>query len=139
MAIGTLHVEWLSRLALRSALPRHAAVLDLGRQDLWMDREPLRRVASRHLGAADCDRAMAAIFDEATARPKSGALAAFYSIFGADRHRSLDLTDPAADYAADLNHPLPRGIGRYDVVTNFGTTEHVFNIGQSFANIHRLL
>jgi len=25
------------------------------------------------------------------------------------------------------------------MVTNFGTTEHVFNIGQSFASIHRLL
>ena len=104
-----------------------------------MEREPLRRVASRHLGPADCDRAMTAIFDEATAKPKSNAQAAFYSIFGADSYRSIDLTDPRADYAADLNHPLPRSIGRYDVVTNFGTTEHVFNIGQSFANIHRLL
>jgi hypothetical protein len=139
MAIGTMHVEWLSSLALRSALPRHAALLDLGPQDLWMEREPLRRVASRHLGPADCDRAMTAIFDEATAKPKSDAQAAFYSIFGADSYRSIDLTDPRADYAADLNHPLPRNIGRYDVVTNFGTTEHVFNIGQSFASIHGLL
>lgn len=139
MAIGTLHAEWLSRLALRSALPRHAAVLDLGVQDLWMEREPLRRVAGRHLGPADCDGAMTAIFDDATAKPRPDAQAAFYAIFGADSYRSIDLTDPRADYATDLNHPLPRRIGRYDVVTNFGTTEHVFNIGQSFANIHRLL
>src|SRR5262245_22517514 len=139
MAIGTMHVEWLSSLALRSALPRHAAVLDLGPQDLWMERDPLRRVASRHLGPADCDRAMTAIFDEATAKPKSDSQKAFYSIFGADSYRSIDLADPRADYAADLNHPLPRSIGRYDLVTNFGTTEHVFNIGQSFASIHKLL
>jgi hypothetical protein len=104
-----------------------------------MEREPLRRVAGRHLGPADCDQTLTAIFDEATARPKPDAQAAFYSIFGADSYRSIDLTDPKADYAADLNYPLPRSFGRYDVVTNFGTTEHVFNIGQSFANIHRLL
>jgi hypothetical protein len=139
MAIGTLHVEWLSSLALRSALPRRAAVLDLGVQDLWMEREPLHRVARRHLRPGECERAMAAIFDDGTARPRSDAQAAFYSIFGADSHRSIDLNDPRADHATDLNHPLPSGIGRYDVVTNFGTTEHVFNIGQTFASIHGLL
>jgi hypothetical protein len=104
-----------------------------------MEREPLRRVASRHLDPSDCDRTMTSIFDETTAKPRSDAQAAFYSIFGADSYRSIDLTDPRADYTADLNHPLPRSIGRYDVVTNFGTTEHVFNIAQSFASIHRLL
>src|SRR5262245_49655545 len=137
MAIGSMHIEWLSSLALRSQIPAGAAVLDLGPQDLFIEREPLRRIASRHLRSADCDKTIETIFNGTS--PKRDAQPAFYSIFGADSYRSIDLTDPRADHAIDLNRPLPQDIGRYDVVTNFGTTEHVFNIGQTFANIHNLL
>lgn len=137
MAIGTMHIEWLSTLALRSQIPGGAAVLDLGPQDLWIERDALQRIARRHLEAADCDKTLDAIFDGKSPRP--GAQPAFYSIFGGGNYRSIDLTDPRADYALDLNLPLPPDVGSYDVVTNFGTTEHVFNIGQAFANIHKLL
>ena len=137
MAIGSMHIEWLSTLALQSKIPPNAAVFDLGSQDLWTEREPLRRVARRHLSPDVCETAIHEIFGD-EAKPGSDAQRAFYSIFGAQTYRSLDLTDPRADYAYDLSYPLP-DIGKYDVVTNFGTTEHVFNIGQSFENIHNLL
>jgi hypothetical protein len=132
-----MHIEWLSTLALQSKIPPNAAVFDLGPQDLWTEREPLRRVARRHLSPDACDTAIHEIFGD-EAKPGSDAQRAFYSIFGGHSYRSLDLTDPRADYAYDLSYPLP-DIGKYDVVTNFGTTEHVFNIGQSFENIHNLL
>jgi hypothetical protein len=137
MAIGSMHIEWLSSLASRSHIRAGAAVLDLGTQDLWGEPEPLRRVAARHLGPADCDRILTAIYDGKTARRTSQH--DFYSIFGAGSYRSIDLGDPRADFPLDLNLPVPAGTGTYDVVTNFGTTEHVFNIGQTFANIHNLL
>jgi len=137
VAIGTMHIEWLSTLALRSQIPRGAAVLDLGPQDLWIEREPLQRIARRHVNRADCEKALDAIFDGKSPRP--GAQPAFYSIFGGGSYHSIDLTDPRADFALDLNLSLPPNVGSYDVVTNFGTTEHVFNIGQAFANIHKLL
>ena len=44
-----MHIEWLSTLALQSKIPPNAAVFDLGSQDLWTEREPLRRVARPHL------------------------------------------------------------------------------------------
>src|SRR5436190_2203680 len=137
MAIGSLHIEWLSSLAVRSQIPARAAVLDLGPQDIWITPEPLERVAARHLGPEDRARIMRAIFDGDTPRPRSQP--DFYSIFGAGSYRSLDLGDPRADFALDLNLPVPPETGTYDVVTNFGTTEHVFNISQTFASIHRLL
>jgi len=132
-----MHIEWLSTLALQSKIPPNAAVFDLGPQDLWTEREPLRRVARRHLLPDACETALQEIFGD-EAKPGSDAQRAFYSIFGGHSYRSLDLSDPRADYAYDLRYPLP-DIGKYDVVTNFGTTEHVFNIGQSFENIHNLL
>ena len=59
----------------------------------------------------------------------------FYSMLGLKDYTSIDLEDERADIRADLNHEisLPR---QYDVVTNFGTLEHVFNIGQGFKTIH---
>jgi hypothetical protein len=137
MAIGTMHIEWLSSLALRGAIPAHAAVLDLGPQDVRIDRASMHRIASRHLSADDCKRSMDELFDGGT--PRLDAQPIFYSIFGGVSYRSLDLADPRADYSIDLNRPLRKNIGRYDIITNFGTTEHVFNIGQTFATIHRLL
>ncbi len=138
MAIGSIHIEWLSALALKSKIPQNAAVLDLGPQDLWIEREPLRRVARRHLPPDVCNETIDTIFGDGV-KPKADAQLAFYSIFGGNSYRSLDLTDPRADYSFDLNFPMPEEVGKYDVVTNFGTTEHVFNIGQSFENIHNHL
>jgi hypothetical protein len=137
MAIASMHIEWLSSLALRLQIPAGAAFLDLGPQDIWSKPEPLKRVAARHLESADSKRIMKAIFNGKKVRPNSQA--DFYSIFGAGSYRSIDLGDPRADFALDLNLPVPADIGTYDVVTNFGTTEHVFNISQTFANIHNLL
>jgi hypothetical protein len=137
MAIGPTHIEWLSSLARRAELPSGAAVLDLGPQDIQLDRASLRCIASRHLDDPACDRVLATMFDGEAIKPDCQP--AFYSIFGAGRYRSADLNDPRADYAIDLNRPLPSKLGQYDVVTNFGTTEHVFNIGGTFASIHRLL
>jgi len=137
MAIGPTHIEWLSSLARRSEIPSDAAVLDLGPQDIQIDRESLSRVASRHLDQAGCDRVLTTMFDGEAVRPASQL--AFYSIFGAAQYRSADLNDPRADYPIDLNRPVPATLGEYDVVTNFGTTEHVFNVGGTFASIHRLL
>jgi hypothetical protein len=64
-----MHIEWLSSLALPSQIPAGAAVLDLGTQDLWAEPEPLQRVAARHLGPADCERTLTAIFDSKTPGP----------------------------------------------------------------------
>ena len=59
-------IEWLSTLALQSKIPSNAAEFDLGPQDLWTEREPLRRVARRHLSPDACETAIHEIFgDEA--------------------------------------------------------------------------
>jgi hypothetical protein len=67
-----MHIEWLSTLALQSKIPPNAAVFDLGPQDLWTEREPLRRVARRHLLPDACETALQEIFgDEAKPRTRS--------------------------------------------------------------------
>jgi hypothetical protein len=60
---------------------------------------------------------------------------AFFDALGV----TLDCIDIAAtrgfERVADLNQPLPADLqGSYDLVLDFGTTEHCFNFGQAIAN-----
>ncbi len=136
MAIGSLTVDWLTLLRQRGLLPERAALLDLGPQDVTTKRIVAERAACQLFGRERASAMVDAIFDgEAWRR---GAQLAFYQLFGADTYASIDLSDPRATYACDLNQPLP-DIGRFDIVTDFGTSEHVFNIAQSYANIHNVL
>ena len=136
MAIGSLHIEWLSRLVDRDILRPGAAVLDLGPQDIQVSREYLTAVARRRQADDRVTSLIDRIFDGTNVR--ADAQAPFYEIFGAGSYCSVDGFDPRATYLADLNIAVP-DIGQFDVVTNFGTVEHVFNIGEAFGSIHRLL
>lgn len=55
--------------------------------------------------------------------------------------QSLDVSDyENADHVADLNFALPEGLeGRFGLVLDGGTLEHVFNVPQALENIKRLL
>jgi hypothetical protein len=105
MAIGPIHVEWLSWLARSRVLPRNASVLDLGPQDVQTTRSYLAEVAARHLTPAEAARAVEGVFDEENPLPTGQA--AFYSIFGATDYVSLDLAGTRATHAHDLNLPGP--------------------------------
>jgi SAM-dependent methyltransferase len=136
VAIGSLHVEWLSAMARRGAWPRNASVLELGPQDIWVERGYMAAVARRHQPADKAAALIDRMYDGETARPD--AQPPFYEIFGAASYCAVDAFDARAKYKADLNEPVPQ-IGRFDVITNFGTVEHVFNVITAFASIHRLL
>lgn len=62
---------------------------------------------------------------------------AFYGLFGLTSYASLDIEDERASYRLDLNCAVDR-LPEFDVVTNYGTLEHVFNIGQAFRTVHKL-
>lgn len=55
------------------------------------------------------------------------------------RYVSIDGNGRNGAVAYDLNEPLPRSIGTFDLVTDFGTGEHVFNQWQVFKTIHELI
>jgi SAM-dependent methyltransferase len=137
LAIGTIHGDWLSRLANRRQLPDGASWVDLGPQDIQLPRSSLLSLASRHRTQAEAARLVDGMFVDDRVR-RDGQLA-FYGLFGARSYTSIDLDDPIAVHKLDLNSPVPDAIGQFDVVTNFGTAEHVFNIGQLFETIHDLL
>lgn len=135
MAIGPIHIEWLSRLARKGLFHNQMSLLDLGPQDVQCPRSYLTEVAGRHLGIEAVAPAISGVFDGDSPIPTGQA--AFYSMFGVEKYVSVDLLDERATYNCNLNEPLP-DIGRFDVITNFGTAEHVFDIAEAFKSMHRL-
>jgi SAM-dependent methyltransferase len=65
----------------------------------------------------------------------------FTQVLGARSYQSLDVSDyQGSEIIANLNHPLPQEhLGRYDVVIDAGTLEHLANLSTALANIFGLL
>jgi SAM-dependent methyltransferase len=62
----------------------------------------------------------------------------FYEETGCSRYISID-GNGRATRTFDLNLPLPAILGRFDLVTDFGTGEHIFDQRQLFKSIHQLV
>lgn len=63
----------------------------------------------------------------------------FFELLGFDKYKCVDADGRHDSFVWDLNLPIPpEQRSTYDLVTNSGTTEHVFNVAQVFKNIHDL-
>lgn len=137
MGINALTVAWIGRLASKKLFSPGASIIEFGPQDLvHCSRAVVERYGLRHNAPAVVATRMREIFDNDQPRP-SGA-PAFYRLFGIERYRSVDLIDPRADWTRDMNRAfrLPE---RFELATNFGTAEHIFNVGANFQSMHDVL
>lgn len=123
MAIDGLILDWFLRLHRAGAWPT-GNVLEFGPQDL-------------HVSPAIVQQFLARLGRPAES---SGGLTApdVYAALGSREYHALDRDDPRADIRHDLNEPLVES-RRFDVITNLGTLEHVFEPGQVFRTTHELL
>ena len=76
--------------------------------------------------------------------PKSNPLTTqeFYEALGISDYACIDVNGENDALVYDLNTDIMQNYGiekTYDLVTNFGTTEHIFNQYQCFKNMHDLL
>jgi SAM-dependent methyltransferase len=136
MAINVLQVAWLSRLAKKNVIRPGDSMVEFGPQDVLARRSDLEFYARRHCPPTELQKTLNEIYDGEKPRPITPV--AFYGMFGVKRYRSLDLTDPRSDWIKDCNESftLPE---RFDIATNFGTAEHVFNIAAMFKSMHDVL
>ncbi len=65
----------------------------------------------------------------------------FFAQIGYPAMKSMDYSDyEACDYTHDLNEPLPKALrGKFDVIVDGGTIEHVFNTPQALDNVFHML
>lgn len=135
MAIGAIHLAWMQQLARRGCFGDLHSVIDLGPQDIQLERPLLAKAVDGLVPAGEIEMLLNTIYvDGQVARD---AQAPFYRLFGLDSYASIDAVDGRATYRHDLSLPA-KSLPEFDVVTNYGTTEHVFNIGEAFRTIHDL-
>jgi hypothetical protein len=132
MAINALQVAWLCRLRKKGVLRASSSMIEFGPQDIVCSRRALEMLSRSNPAWTKLDE----VFDGN--KPRFVKPAAFYELFGVVQYKSADGSDSRSDWIHDLNEPF-RIAEKFDIATNFGTFEHVFNIGTAFHSLHEVL
>jgi len=116
------------------------AVLEFGNQSFRVDRPTLDRIIARGATLRQDVAGLTAINAlDATARRDRAA--AYYACLGARSYTAIDVNDTYGSLVMDLNKDLATEYqfrDQFDLVTNNGTGEHVFDQGAIFRNAHAL-
>lgn len=138
MGLGIGAIKLLLELYNRKLLEDKTSVLDIGSQELHLtllDFTSLIEAA----GILDYDAAPFSDLEHYPGVPRLSA-APFYNLLGLSRYKSIDINEDYGAIPLDLNYPLEDTslYNSFDVVTDFGGAEHVFNMPEVYRSIHRL-
>lgn len=146
MAISHSHILLFSDLRLQNVVGagRTNRVLELGEQNwhvLNLDyiRGMFAWLFDRHVSTANrhtLDRELAQVLDERSKDWEFALVKLFYRVvLDYEQYQAIDLHGTANAWRFNLNHPIAIR-DQYDLVTNLGTAEHVFNQQQFFKTMH---
>ncbi len=124
---------------LTDSLPPNSTVIELGNQTLKMTDEILDKVISEppknaNISALQKIRAL-------KIKQRGDKTADYYKALGFSEYAAIDVNDKYGSLMMDLNLDLKQDYGftkQYDLVTNNGTGEHLFNQYAVFKNCHDL-
>ncbi|NJL28687.1 MAG: hypothetical protein HC897_12740 [Thermoanaerobaculia bacterium] len=123
------------------ARPFSGSVLQLGKMSIYCTQRELETWA-REQGVALAQGVTPELsHDPALARLGCLSDRSFFQLLGFSEVRSCDFSDwEGADLILDLNGDVPAElVGRFDVVFEAGTIQHVFHLPNVLRNVHRLL
>jgi hypothetical protein len=142
MGLGVLHL--LTGLKRQGHIPNGSAVIEIGAQQLddsFFEATANIAEVAQLFGVTSPLPSLARAGASDPANPLTGAPLArdFWAWLGLD-YASVDIDGSPGSVPLDLNYDeVPTDlVGKYDVVTNFGTTEHVANQVQAFKIMHDL-
>lgn len=132
MGLGPNAIELYRQLKLQGALEGVTNVVELGSQDYWCPKENLVRglFAAFGRGEPAPELLRATIANQLPARLLYTALGIDYTCVDVDRRPGTVLMDLNFD-AVPAEHK-----GKYDLVTNHGTSEHILNQYNVFKSMH---
>ena len=138
MGIGPAVGTWLGQLHARGVFAAAASVIELGPSEFTWPKRSLPRFIEDLAGDPAQTAAFLQDLDDKAGQSHMSNAASFYGLLGIDDYNSMDYGDSSATLKHNLNLPLETDL-RFDVVADFGTLEHVFNIGEGFRTVHNLL
>jgi len=145
MALALPHILllWSLRSTGTVGPGKSRTILEFGEQNWYGDVDPveIKQFLDKLQGEDPAVPELRSRLNQLLAAPRTSQslfdLAKLYYriIFGEHSYRAVDLHGTAIAEQFDLNVPLPFA-DQYDVVTNLGTGEHVFNQQQVFQSLH---
>ncbi len=136
-------VTGAARLVLNEAAraPFGGSVLVLSRMKVFFRLDELRALASEAGATLHELPAPALSFDPQLARLGCMDEKTFFAALGLDEVVTADISDyEGVDRLLDLNEPLPEELrGRFDLVFDGGTIQHVFHLPNLLASVHQAL
>lgn len=144
MAITALEYLVCRTLRANHFLPAHPRVVEFGESNWYADvpmSELVRDVTSDGLPPETQSK----LLEQIRRETENGRVPDLYNIarlffktmFDYSNYTSIDLGTRNATYHYDLNQPVPL-TDQFDVLLNFGTGEHIFNVYQFYKTAHEL-
>ncbi len=138
MGLGTGAIKLNLELWQRGFFKDIDSVIDIGSEELHLklaDFEELIRVA----GVPNYKREKFSVLANWPGQPRCPARS-FYELLGIKKYSCIDLNGEKDVIRLDLNFPLKDHslYGQFDMVTDHGCNEHVFNIAEAYRTMHRL-
>lgn len=135
MGISNVMAHWFERLHHNGVFTGKASILEVGRQDIVLSKNVLVNfVTSVSRAPLPPTEIVEKFFLNGQPRWWTST-PDFYATLGLRDYHAADLDDQRADFPIDLNLPISLN-RRFDVITDFGTIEHVFNIANIVKFIH---
>ncbi len=135
MAINIIMIDWFIKLYNDGIFNGRKSMIELGPQDFIYAN--IHDALSRFNSLPSNNTSVGEFISNGRYLPFSQSV--LYRRLGIESYTCSDSIDPRANYKLDLNVPLPPDMPKFDVVTNFGTLEHIFDVAQAFSNIDGLL
>lgn len=138
MGLGPAAVKLYLELQQQGIFKNIKSVMDLGSQELHLKKLHFEELinASGIVGYKE------EVFKHLANWPGEPRVSAklFYELLGVKKYSSIDLNGAYGAVKHDLNLPFQEQIAceQYDLVTDHGANEHVFNIAQAYRTMHRL-
>jgi hypothetical protein len=138
MGLGPAAVKLYLELWQRKILDNLESVMEMGSQSLHIPKAELEELVTAAGVPGYNEKAFPDYSDPSgllfcSSRP-------FYELLGARQYRCIDLGKQYGAIPHDLNQPFTDEslFGQFDLVTDHGTNEHVFNIAETYRTMHRM-
>jgi len=133
----------------KGLVPVGGTVVEMGNQSYSIDREAIQgligELVSAHASSAVNLEALKEISEKPAAKrpgdPDAPLVADFFKALGFKSYTAIDINTRFGSLVMDLNKDLEATYGfkeQYDLVTNIGVSEHLFDQATFFRNAHKL-
>ena len=139
MGIGISSIQNLLELHNLGFFKKSNSVLEIGSQELHIQHDDLKEM----IKMAGLDDVLLENIPNIKNWPFSPRTSSkfFYEMLGIKDYSSIDINGIYNAIPHDLNDPFTdkSKFNTFDIVTDFGSCEHVFNIGECYRTLHNLL